>query len=572
MRRAHTTLTLCVAAAGFMLGSCSDGARSVAPTEVAATGPAPPPVARRLTPAQYQAIIADVFGTHVKLGGRFDPGLRVDGLLELGTSQVSISESSMQQYDNMARTIAAQVVEPGQRELMLSCTPQSATAPDDACARAFLTEVGRLLFRRPLTQAEADIYVNAAHVAATGLNDFYFGLSTALAALLESPQFLFRHETAVPVSDQANTYRLDPFSTASRLSFFLWNAGPDLQLLEAAEAGELDTPEGLARQVDRMIASRRLEDGVRAFFADMLHFDDIGSLSKDTAIYPAFTTQVATNAREQTLKTLTDLLVTRRGDYREVFTTQRTFLTQTLASLYRVPLAATMPNGYPDAWHPYEFEAGDPRTGILSHVSFVALHSHPGRSSPTLRGKALREILLCQPVPPPPGEVSFTIVQDTSNPRYRTARERLAAHAENPVCAGCHKITDPMGLALETFDGSGAYRTTENGVPIDTAGVLDGIEFSNAAELGQALAKHPAAISCLVERVSAYAAGRPMQRNDSPWLDGITRTFNASGHVFPELMRAIVMSPAFYRVTPPATESQTAAMVTFFQPYTEARK
>ncbi|MGE3476414.1 MAG: DUF1592 domain-containing protein [Rhodospirillaceae bacterium] len=553
-------------AASLLLGSCADNSPKTDVQTAAAVPPAEV-VTRRLSPEQYEAIISDVFGSHIKIGGRFDPGLRVDGLLELGTSQVSVSEASMQQYDNMARTVAAQVVAPDQRRLTISCAPAAATAPDDACARSFLGEVGRLLFRRPLTPAEEDLYVRAARTATERAGDFYFGLGIGLAAQLESPQFLFRHEVT-KATGRPGEYTLDGYSRASRLSFFLWNSGPDLSLLEAAEKGELDTPEGLARQVDRMIASRRIENGTRAFFSDMLHFDDIANLSKDTAIYPMFTNQVAGNARDQTLKTIVDLLITNRGDYRDLFTTRKTFLTQTLASLYRVPLAVEMPNGYPDEWHPYEFSAGDPRSGILSHVSFVALHSHPGRSSPTLRGKALREIMLCQKVPPPPGEVNFTVVQDTANPRYRTARDRLAAHAENPVCAGCHRITDPMGLALENFDGSGGYRTNENGVALDTTGALDGVKFTNAAELGAAVAQNPALISCVVDRLSSYAMGRAMRKADAPWTGDLRRQFAEAGYKFPALMRAIALSPDFYRAAPPAG-SQTAQL-TSLSP--EARK
>lgn len=552
------------------LGSCADTHKPTEQSTVMLTPPADV-VTRRLSPEQYQSIIADVFGSHIKLGGRFDPGLRVDGLLELGTSQVSVSETSMQQYDNMARNVAAQVIAPEQRALTVSCKPASVTAPDDVCARAFLTEVGRLLFRRPLTADEQDLFVQAARIATEGTGDFYYGLGIGVAAQLESPQFLFRQETVRPTAGRPGEYGIDGYSKASRLSFFLWNSGPDMQLLDAAEKGELDSAAGLARQVDRMIASRRLESGVKAFFADMLQFEEINNLSKDTAIYPMFTAQVADNARDQTLKTIVDLLITHKGDYRDIFTTRRTFLTQALASLYRVPLAAELPNGYPDEWHPFEFGDGDPRSGILSHVSFVALHSHPGRSSPTLRGKALREIMLCQKVSPPPGEVNFTVVQDTSNPRYRTARDRLAAHASNPVCAGCHKITDPMGLALENFDGAGGYRTSENGAPLDTAGVLDGVKFTNAAELGAAVAQNPAAISCVVDRLSSYAAGRPMRKADAPWTSDLKRKFAEHGYVFPVLMRTIALSPEFYRAAPPA--GFQAAHLTPTPPvYLEARK
>ncbi|MEQ9448166.1 MAG: DUF1592 domain-containing protein, partial [Rhodospirillaceae bacterium] len=337
---------------------------------------------------------------------------------------------------------------------------------------------------------------------------------------------------------------LDAYSKASRLSFFLWNSIPDPLLLAAAESGALNDREEIARQVERMVASPRIEQGVRAFFDDMLHLDAIATVAKDVVLFPKFDSLVAADAREQTLLTITDRLVRERGDYRDIFTTKKTYLTRALASIYRVPLATNAPNGSPDAWQAYEFEADDPRAGILTHLSFLALHSHPGRSSPTLRGQALRELLLCQKVPAPPGDVDFTLVNDTQT--YKTARERLTAHSEEPMCAGCHKITDPMGLALERFDGVGAFRERENGAEIDTAGALDGVEFQDAAGLGHAVANHPAVTSCLVDRMLSYALGRKPARDESDWAADLRSGFADDGHDVPALMSRIASSETFY--------------------------
>ncbi|MHB1207627.1 MAG: DUF1592 domain-containing protein [Rhodospirillaceae bacterium] len=439
----------------------------------------------------------------------------------------------------------------------MPCTPKSPTEFDEACTRQFITKVGRMLFRRPLEAEELRLHTASAAVATQNLKSFYAGLSFALASMLESPQFIFRQETVEPDPQHRGGFRLDAHSKASRLSFFLWNSMPDAQLLAAAENGELATSKGLARQVARMMESPRMAAGMRAFFADMFHFDEMNTLTKDTAIYPKFNAQVADDAREQTLKTVVDLLLTRRGDYRDLFTTKQTFLNQSLASIYRVPLDLNVPNGSPDTWVPYEFAPDDPRAGILMQVSFVAMNSHPGRSSPTLRGKALREVMLCQKVPPPPGDVKFDIVQDTSNPVYKTARERLTAHRTNPVCAGCHKLIDPMGLALENFDGGGTYRTHENGAPIDTSGELDGMKFTNGAELGRVIHNAPAATSCLVDRLSAYALGRTPGPGDASWVEALKAGFAADGYVVPDLMRRIALSPGFYAAEAPDTGTKT---------------
>ncbi|MGE3844086.1 MAG: DUF1592 domain-containing protein [Vicinamibacterales bacterium] len=512
------------------------------------------PVTRRLSPEQYQNIIHDVFGPSVKIGGRFDPNMRVDGLVEIGAGRVSVSPGGMEQFDVTARLIANQVMDEHHRELLMPCKPRSETEPDNACARDFLSRSGMLLFRRPLSDAELQIHVAAAEFAAKQVGNFYTGLSLSLAGLLTAPQFLFRQEVVERDPAQRGQHRLDAYSKASRLSFFLWNSGPDEQLLQAAQKGDLDKPRGLAREVDRMIASSRLEEGLRAFFSDMYQFEAMASLSKDPVIYPKFGAQIADNAREQTLRTVVSHVLQENGDYRDIFTTKKTYVTKALAAIYKVPFALELPNGSPDTWQPYEFAADDPRAGILMQVSFVALHSHPGRSSPTLRGKALREIMLCQKVPAPPGDVQVNLVQDTSNPVYKTARERLAAHANEPVCAGCHKITDPIGLALENFDGGGSFRTSENGVGIDTSGTMDGVPFTTGAELGRAVRNHPAVPSCLVDRVTAYALGRKVTNAESAWTEGLKKAFADEGYLVPALLRKIALSPEFYRVAQPKTE------------------
>jgi len=305
----------------------------------------------------------------------------------------------------------------------------------------------------------------------------------------------------------------------------------------------------LARQVDRLLASPRLEQGVEFFFSDMLQFETFRDLQKDAALYPKFSLQAAEDSKEQALRTIVEVLITEHGDYRDLFTTHKTFLTRTLGPLYNVAVDKA------DGWEPYEFPADSPRAGILTQLGFVALHSHAGRSSPTLRGKAVRELLLCQRVPDPPGNVDFTLFEDTTSTVHRTARERLTAHWANPACAGCHRIMDPIGLALESFDTAGEYRSTENAAPIDTTGALNGVPFKSAAELGKILHDAPAVPSCLVRRVYEYATGRSVEESEIAWLGDLTKRFAADGYRFPELLRRVALSDAFYRIAPESNQS-----------------
>jgi hypothetical protein len=363
--------------------------------------------------------------------------------------------------------------------------------------------------------------------------------------------FLFRHENVEPDPDHPGKYRLDAFAKASQISFLLWNTTPDDDLLRAAESGELHTQRGLQQQVDRLLGSPMLESGVRAFFTDMLGFDQFATLSKDATLYPKFTPKAVADAQEQTLRTIVDLLITQRGDYRDLFTSRRTFLTPTLGIIYGVPVVADTPIGTPEQWVPYEYPEGDPRTGLLTQASFVALHAHPGRSSPTIRGKALRELVLCQKVPDPPGNVDFKVVQDTTNPHFRTARERVTAHRTIPTCAGCHKMIDPMGLALENFDGAAGFRLLENGARIDTSGELDGIKFDDAAGLGRAVHDNPATPACLASRLFSYGSGRAPVKSEANWVRYVGKQFAADGYRVPDLLRRIATSDALYRATVP---------------------
>jgi hypothetical protein len=516
--------------------------------------PGAPPLARRLTAAQYRRAIADVFGPTIRIEGQFEPDLREAGLLAVGAGRVAVTASGLEQYDAMARGIAAQVVDEAHRATLLPCTPRSPQAADDGCAERFFSRAGPLLYRRPLEPEELQQFVALANRAAHSLGSFYGGLGLSLAGMLESPQFLFRIETGEPDPAQSGAWRLDAYSTASQLSFLFWDSGPDAQLLAAAADGRLEQRAGLAQQVERLVSSPRLEAGVRAFFSDMLQFDSFDTLAKDAKIYPKWTSTLARDAREQTLRTIVDVLIRQNADYRDLFTTRRTFLTPLLGSLYRVPIAQ---NEAP--WQPYEFPPGDPRIGIQSHASFVALHSHEGQSSPTLRGKALREILLCEPIPAPPGNVNFAVAQDTHNPNFKTMRDRLTAHRTDPTCSGCHKLMDPIGLALENFDSDAGYRTAENSVPIDASGELDGVRFSNPAGLARAIHDNPATGACLVRRMYSYATGRAAARRDMPWIRELEKSFVNDGYRLPALLRHIANSPELYRVTAPPAPSPTLA-------------
>jgi hypothetical protein len=206
----------------------------------------------------------------------------------------------------------------------------------------------------------------------------------------------------------------------------------------------------------------------------------------------------------------------------------------------------------------YSFGPNDPYAGLLTLPAFLMLDpSHEGRTSPTIRGKNLRQLLLCQNVPPAPGNVDFKIVQDTNNPNYKTARQRLVAHRDNPVCAGCHSITDPIGLGMENYTAVGQYRTAENGAPIDASGNFDGKPFKDLIGLEKELAESPALPNCLVQRTYEYGVGRPIASGERDWVKDLDARFAQQQYQFPALVRDIAMSTAFRSVSTAADASTT---------------
>jgi hypothetical protein len=515
--------------------------------------PAPDPTLRLISQSEYTSSIAHIFGSDIVVKIRFAPVNRVDGLLSTGRSSAVLTTGALDPLDASARAVAAQVIDPVHRSFLIPCAPSNSHVRDDRCARVFFAKVGRLIYRRKLTPNELAQFVDTSGQAASTSGDFHAGLKYALAGMLISPNFLFIRETPKSGKGSPSTLELDDYSKAARLSFLLWDSSPDDELLTAAERGRLDNLAGLRREVDRMIGSPLYRDGVQAFFADFLALEAFDTLSKDPVIYPAFTLKTADEAREQVLRTVVDHLVERGADYRDLFTTRHTFMSSDLAVLYRAPV-----NIGSQGWVPYEFAADTPRSGLLTQVGFLAQYAHPGRSSSTRRGRAIREVLLCEKVPDPPPNVDFSIIEDP-NAHFHTARERLAAHQQNPICAGCHRLTDPIGLGLENFDGAGQFRQAENGATIDASGKLDGIDFSDGPGLGHALRDDPALRSCIINRLYAYSVGRKVAPEEKPLLKYYQDILDQRGYHFDGMLRLMTLDKSFFSVAAPLPRATVAA-------------
>jgi hypothetical protein len=526
-------------AAALLAGAASADART--PRAVAETVPIKVAV-RRLTESQYRHTIADVFGPQVKIEARFEPEKREEGLLAIGSAKLSLTSAGFEQYFALASTISEQVLSDQQRDAVVPCRPAAASAADDACARRFVVDYGERLFRRPLSESEIAARLATAAAGAAQVHDFYGGLKLALTSLLVAPDFLFRVETAEDDPEHPGQYRLDAYTKASRLSFLFWDTAPDAALLAAARSGALHTPSGLQEQLTRLVSSPRYEQGARAFFADVLQLDGFGNLVKDPAIYPKFNQAVADSAQEQTLRTTVELLVKQQRDYRDLFTSNQTYINRYLAAVYQVPFVS------PNEWVPYTFADDSERSGILTQASFLSLFAHPGTSSPTRRGIKIHEIFMCEMTPDPPADVDFSKVKDS---KEGTVRGRLLDHMQNTGCTACHRRSDPPGLALEHFDGLGQLRTLENGMPIDVSAELNGKRFVGARGLAQFLREDPRVPACLVRDVFAYGVGRKTDERDEDFIAEQARVFAQSGYRVPDLMMRIAATPEFFKATLP---------------------
>src|SRR3954468_2730698 len=496
---------------------------------------------RRLNEQEYKHSIADIFGPQIVVQGTFEPDTRIGGLLATSTTVLSITPSGFSGLSALADSIAVQVVNEKNRDKLISCKPKSEKEADHDCAAQVLAHYGELLWRRPLTPQELAAKAKLADELAASKGDFYTGLRYGLAALLQAPDFLFRIEFAVP---EGKDYTLDPYSRASRLSYALWNSTPDVELLRAAQSGELAKPEGVTRQVERMMASPHLETGVRAFFFDFLELDAYDNVTKDTLIYPKWSSAVAEAAREDTLRTIVDIVLKSDGDVRDLMTTPKSFINRKLAAVYGIPF------DFSQEWMEHDFPADSGRVGILTRISMLSMSAHPGRSSPPRRGVAIMDIFLCEPTPAPPANVDFSIVEDTSS--LKTVRERLTLHATNPACASCHTHSDPIGLPLEEFDSLGMHRDTENGQPIDVSGSLMGKRFKGAAGLGQALHDNPKFPACVARKFYAYGVGANAEDVQPKTFKASYDAFVNGGHRLKTLIKSLTTSPEFFRAPAPA--------------------
>jgi len=423
------------------------------------------------------------------------------------------------------------------RERIFICRPSS-MLPESDCAREIIVTLARRAYRRPLTDDDWPSLLTLFEQG-RAKGGFDNGIRLALQKILVSPEFLFRLERDKPGVDPGEAYAVSDLELASRLSFFLWSSIPDEALLRAAERGELSNPDTLEQQVRRMLADPRSSELVQNFAGQWLYLRNMERVLPDPLAFPNFDDNLREALQQETALMIETMLREDRSVV-ELLDADFTYVNERLARHYGI-----------DGIYGTEFRrikvTDDRRRGLLGHGSILTVTSYPNRTAPTIRGKWVLEQLLGTPPPPPPPDVP-SLTEDR-NTKTLTMRERMELHRANPTCAVCHKVMDPLGFALENFDGLGRWRETSGlGTdPIDASGVLpDGTSFEGPAGLRKVLlSKQDLFVETFTERLLTYALGRGVESYDYPTIRKIRRDTEAENYRWSAIISGIVNSVPF---------------------------
>ena len=438
------------------------------------------------------------------------------------------------------------------RRKIFTCRPTSA-AEESRCAGDIVRTLAGQAYRGP---AHADDLKELMTFYERGrkLGDFESGIRMAVQAVLASPRFLFRMEQAPATVRAGQTFRVSDLDLASRLSFFMWGSVPDAELVRVAMQGTLQTPAVFEKQLNRMLADSRSEALSTRFASQWLRLQDVEKVRPDHHFYSYWDTTLSQALVRET-ELFVDSLIREDRPVTDLLTADHTFVNERLAKHYGIP------NILGDEYR--RVTIADPnRRGVLGQGSVLLLTSIADRTSPVLRGKWVMEVLLGSPPPPPPPNVpALEETKAVDAGKTLSTRERMEEHRKNPACTSCHKVIDPLGLALENFDVTGVWRIKDNGVTVDPAGDLfDGTRLDGPIALRNALMKHQDVIMLsFTESLMTYALGRRVESYDMPAVRAIVRDAKRNNYKFSSFLSGVANSGAFRMGRVAAVETTTAA-------------
>ena len=433
----------------------------------------------------------------------------------------------------------AGVSETPSRASVFSCRPEAGATATDArpCAREIIERIGTRAYRGPLSEDNVAGLMGL-YDGGAATEGFEGGVRMALEGILASPRFVFRFERPAEGGGEG-AYRLADTDLAARLSFFLWGSAPDDELLDAARDRRLADPAAFEGQVRGMLRDERATALSTRFAAQWLRLQDLEKVQPDVRVNPDFD-ETLKRAMVKETELFFDNLVREDRSVMELFTADYTFANERLARHYQIPGVAG------DHFRRVR-QVNDERRGLLGHGSILTLTSHAGRTSPVLRGKWVMEVFLGAPPPPPPPDVPELDEEAAADGRFLTVREQMEMHRSNPTCNSCHRMIDPIGLALENFDVSGAWRIKDQGVPIDAASEFyDGTPIATPSQLRAALLKRPEPlVRTFTENLMAYALGRRLEYYDMPAVRRIAREAREQNYRMSAFVLGVAESDAF---------------------------
>ncbi len=441
------------------------------------------------------------------------------------------------------------------RRKILTCNPPSRSAlrrdteaSEVGCARQILTTLARQAYRKPIDTATTDVLMDFYARGRKSGGHFDRGIESALQFILASPEFLFRVEPDPPQRSSsgaggaakaaASAYQLGDLALASRLSFFLWSSLPDEPLIAVAAQGRLTQPAVLEQQVRRMLADRRSKTLIDNFAEQWLHLRNLKNSNPDLSAFPDFDDNLRQAMKEET-ELFFDSIMREDRSVMDLLNADYTFVNERLARHYGIP------NIYGSRFRrvPVPNEA---RRGLLGQASILTVTSYPNRTSPVERGKWILTNLLGVPPQPPPPNIP-PLPEGGTEGKNVSLRERMERHRANPVCAGCHRAMDPIGFAMENFDGIGRWRGSEDGQAIDASGTLfTGAKLDGVNGLRQELVRRPDVfVGVLTERMLTYAVGRGLEHYDMPAVRRIVRQARADNYRFSSVVLGVARSVPF---------------------------
>ena len=531
-------LTACEGSIGGLGGSGSSGNPRGAQEAFVCQSPGTVSVGsspvRRLTNVEYDNTFRDLFGGDIPalpeqpsdavLTGSFE-----NDALSLGPSDVRIAR-----YEAAAFSLGEHAVScAAARARLLPCG-----AGDAECSRDFVESFGRRAFRRPLSDEELNRWTGFFEEQEASI-DFDAAVQLTVAAMLQTPQFLYRLENDGTPSG-ADPWELSAYELANRLSYFLWESMPDDELLAAAESGELDSDAGLEAQARRMLADERSRDAVRNFHRQWLYVDRVMGEDKVPEMFPMWSEQARDSAREETLR-FVEHQYFNGGTVGDLFTSNVAFVDPIMAEIYGVPAPAA-------AWEQVELDPTE-RGGLLSRIAFLAGNAHDANGSPPLRGVYVMERVLCEPRPSPPANADVSVPEADPNQGPMTNRELFEQRVAPSSCQGCHVRIDGFGFGFENYDAAGLFREQDNGLAVDASGYAYGIgndaPYVGAVELQQLLGESDVVRDCVAKQWLTYSVGRPLETSDACQLEGIQEEFQNDGGDLFELLTTIVTRPEF---------------------------